>query len=145
MAFDYDMNYLDRVNYQQLEAYGGRISLNGDDLTGEGNGDDEEIKIYLDLLPPEVQIITVQTNSFNRNILKDVKSAYIRLSTQTEVIGTFSITQAGDNIGLLIGCFSKTASNSWQFRPLNEVIPGHVVTESVPAIKEILHSIFDNN
>ena len=93
MAFDYDMNYLDRVNYQQLEAYGGRISLNGDDLTGEGNGDDEEIKIYLDLLPPEVQIITVQTNSFNRNILKDVKSAYIRLSTQTEVIGTFSITK----------------------------------------------------
>ena len=103
VAFDYDMNYLDRVNYQQLEAYDGRISLNGDDLTGEGNGDDEEIKIYLDLLPPEVQIITVQTNSFNRNILKDVKSAYIRLSTQTEVIGTFSITQAGDNIGLLIG------------------------------------------
>ena len=144
VAFDYDMNYLDRVNFQQLEAYDGLISLNGDDLTGKGNGDDEEIKIYLDLLPPEVQIITVQINSFNGNILKDVKSAYIRLSTQTEVIGTFSITQAGDNIGLLIGCFSKTASNSWQFRPLNEVIPGHIVTESVPAIKEILHSIFDN-
>ena len=31
----------------------------------------------------------------------------LRLSTETDVIGTYSITQAGDNIGLLIGCFLK--------------------------------------
>ena len=35
------MSYLTRVNYQQLVAYNGVISLNGDDLTGEG--DDEEL------------------------------------------------------------------------------------------------------
>ena len=144
VAFDYNISYLDRVNYQQLEAYNGNISLNGDDVTGEGDGDDEEIRIFLDKLPSEVQIFTVQLNSYTFNTLKYVKSAYIRLSTETEVIGTYSINQAGENIGLLIGCFSKSASNKWSFKPLNKVIPGHIVTESVTSIQEILHLIFDN-
>ena len=144
VAFDSNIQYLDRVNYQQLDTYGGALSLNGDDLTGEGGGDDEEIRIRLNGLPDNVKILTVQINSYRGNILKDVKSAYIRLSTETDVIGTYSITQAGDNIGLLIGCFSKTNSNSWIFRPLNKVIPGSIVADSVESIQEILHSIFDN-
>ena len=144
VVFDKNITYLTRVNYQQLNAYGGIINLNGDDVTGQGSGDDEEIKIYLDLLPPEAQIFTVQLNSYKGNSLKDVKSAYIRLSTETDVIGTYSITQAGDNVGLLIGCFSKSSSNKWEFRPLNRVIPGTIVTDSVSSIQTILHSIFDN-
>ena len=146
VVFDSNITYLDRVNFQQLNAYGGKISLNGDDLTGAGSGtgDDEEIRIRLNLLPSNVKILTVQINSYKGNILKNVKSAYIKLSTETEVIGTYSITQAGDNVGLLIGCFSKTDSNSWQFKPLNKVIPGKIVTQSIYSIQEILHSIFDN-
>ena len=146
LAFDSDIKILERVYFQRLEAYDGNISLNGDDLTGResGYGDDEQIRVRLNSLPPEVKILTVQINSYNENVLKNVKSAYIRLSTGTDIIGTYSINEAGDNIGLLIGCFSKTPSNSWQFRPLNRVIPGRVVTMSVSSIREILHSIFDN-
>ena len=146
VVFDSDINSLDVVNFLNLRTYDGSISLSGDDLTGEGSGigDDEEIRIRLDRLSSDSKILTVQINSYNRNILKNVKSAYIRLSTETDVIGTYSITQAGDNIGLLIGCFVKTDSNSWVFRPLNKVIPGNIVTGSIPSIQEILHSIFDN-
>ena len=146
VVFDSNIQYLNRVNFQQLIAYGGVINLNGDDLTGavSGEGDDEEIRITLNSLPANVKFLTVQLNSYRGNILKDVKSAYIRLSTETEVIGTYSITEAGDNIGLLIGCLTKTDSNSWIFRPLNRVIPGNIVTDSVESIQENLHSIFDN-
>ena len=146
VSFDSNIQYLDRVNFQQLSAYDGVITLNGDDLTGEvsDDGDDEEIRITLNSLPGNVKFLTVQLNSYRQNILKDVKSAYIRLSTETDVIGTYSITQAGDNIGLLIGCLSKTDSNSWIFRPLSKVIPGNVVTYSIESIQEILHSIYDN-
>ena len=147
LTFDYNIHNLNKVNFQQKEIYNGVINLNGDDLTGAGDGDDEEIRISLDLLPSEVQIFTVQLNSYKGNILENVKSAYIRLSADSEVIGTYSINKGGNNIGLLIGCFSKSTSNNksgWYFRPLNKVIPGHVVTESVSSIQEILHSLFDN-
>ena len=146
LVFDNNINVLTKVNFQQLTTYNGTINLNGDDLTGEGDGDDEEIRIFLDKLPSKVQIFTVQINSYRKNSLKYVKSAYIRLSTDTEVIGTYSINEAGNNIGLIIGCFSKSNSDNsdkWYFRPLNKAIPGHIVTESIGSIKEILHSIFD--
>ena len=147
VTFDSNINYLSNVYFSHLTEYGGAINLNGDDLTGEGEGDDEEIRVSLDSLPPNVQMFTVQLNSFKGNSLKNVEFAYIRISTDLEVIGTYSITQAGDNIGLLIGCFFKTTSNNsheWHFKPLNEVIPGNVVVKSVSSIQEILYSIFDN-
>ena len=131
-----------------MNEYGGVINLNGDDLTGEGDGDDEEIRVTLDLLPPEVKFFTVQINSYRGNSLKHVKSAYIRLSDETEVIGTYSVNQAGDNIGLLIGCFYKNISNTskvWIFKPLNKVIPGRIVTDSVNTIQGILLDYFGND
>ena len=138
LTFDSHFNYLNRVNYQQLTIYNGAIELNGDDVTGMGDGDDEEIRILLDKLPSNVKIVTVQLNSFRGNSLKNVKSAYIRLSSQLEIIGTYSISKAGSNIGLLIGYFTKTNSNNWYFKPLNKVIPGNIVTDSISSIREIL-------
>ena len=92
-------------------------------------------------MPSNVQILTVQLNSYRGNSLRDVKSAYLRLSSNNEVIGTYSINQAGDNIGLLFGYFIKNNnSNSWHFRPLNRVIPGRKVTYSITAVREILLS-----
>ena len=38
----------------------------------------------------------------------------------------------------------QSSSNEWYFKPLNKVIPGHIVTESITSIQEILHLIFDN-
>ena len=141
-TFDYELKLLNRFNFQQLKAYDGIISLSSDNMTGERDGDGEEITISLNLLPSEVQIFTIQLNNYTENILKMVKSAYIRLSSDTEVIGTFSLTDVGENTSLLIGSFSKSTSNVWYFRPLNKVIPGQIVTESITSIKEILHSIF---
>ena len=141
LTFDSNLVNLDKVNFQQLSIYNGTINLNGDDVTGEGDGDDEEINVTLNKLPSDVQIFTVQINSYNSNSLKDVKSAYIKLSADGEVIGTYSINEAGDNLGLLIGCFIKD-SNAWFFRPLNKIIPGYIVTESVTSIQEILSDIF---
>ena len=147
VTFDKNLNYLAYVYFSHLIEYDGVIRLNGDDLTGEGEGDDEEINVTLNRLPPDVELFTVQINSFKGNSLKNVKSAYIRLSTDTEEIGTYSVNEAGDNLGLLIGCFYKMSTNNsdeWYFRPLNKVIKGTVVTSSIPSIREILQSMYNN-
>ena len=145
VTFSKSINYLAEVNFQRLREYGGVINLNLDDLTGEGDGDDEEIRVTLNLLPSEVKYFTVQINSYRGNSLKYVKSAYIRLSSGSEVIGTYSINQAGNSVGLLIGCFFKNngKATGWSFKPLNKAIPGQVVTESVNTIQRILLDLFD--
>ena len=145
VTFSKSINYLAEVNFQRLREYGGVINLNLDDVTGEGDGDDEEIRVTLNLLPSEVKYFTVQINSFRGNSLKNVKSAYIRLSSGSEVIGTYSINQAGNSVGLLIGCFFKNngKATGWSFKPLNKAIPGQIVTESVNTIQRILLDLFD--
>ena len=76
--------------------------------------------------------------------MKNVKTAYIRLSTNLEVIGTYSINDAGNNIGLLIGSFSKDTDGSWYFKPLNKIIPGNVVSQSISSVQTILHLYNEN-
>ena len=144
VTFNSNIDYLKHVNYVILKQYNGAIQLNGDDVTGEGEGDDEEINVTLSRLPSDVEMFTVQLNSYRGNSLKNVKSAYIRLSADSDVIGTYSINDAGNNIGLLIGCFFKNSENEWYFKPLNKVIPGNEVTKSINAIQEILHFMYDN-
>ena len=144
VTFNSNIDYLKHVNYVILKQYNGAIQLNGDDVTGEGEGDDEEINVTLSRLPSDVEMFTVQLNSYRGNSLKNVKSAYIRLSADSDVIGTYSINDAGNNIGLLIGCFFKNSENEWYFKPLNKVIPGNEVTMSINAIQEILHFMYDN-
>ena len=144
LAFDNNLNYLDFLNWNRIKIYNGAIIYCGDDLTGEGEGDDEQIKILLDEIPHDAQILTVQINDNKKQILKYVKSAYVRIFTDTEIIGIFSITQAGDDMGILIGCFTKDISEGWNFMPLSRSIPGYYATESTSAVQEILHSILED-
>ena len=148
VTFNKNIQHLAEVYYSHLSEYSGAIKLNGDDTSGEGDGDDEEIRVSLNLLPSVVQMFTIQLNSYKGNSLKNVKSAYIRISAGTEVIGTYTIDDAGDNIGLLIGCFYKVTKNNideWYFKPLHDIIPGNVVTKSITTIQSILRSIFEKN
>jgi tellurium resistance protein TerD len=49
----------DFVFYNQLEGAGGAVRHHGDNLTGDGEGDDERIEVSLASLPADVQKIAV--------------------------------------------------------------------------------------
>jgi tellurium resistance protein TerD len=49
----------DFIFYNQTEGGGGAVRHQGDNLTGAGEGDDEQIEVSLATLPPDVQKIAV--------------------------------------------------------------------------------------
>src|SRR4028119_1639304 len=49
----------DFIFYNQLKSPDGSVEHTGDNLTGEGDGDDEAIKIDLGRVPAEIQKISV--------------------------------------------------------------------------------------
>lgn len=55
----------DVVYYGHLNHRSGAIHHNGDNLTGEGDGDDEQIEIYLDKLPSKIQRLSVIINIYS--------------------------------------------------------------------------------
>ncbi len=83
----------DFIFYNNLKHISGAVEHMGDNLTGEGEGDDEEIKIDLEKVPPDVEkidfTVTIYDAEKRRQTFGQVSNAYIRVVddiTQQELI-----------------------------------------------------------
>eukprot|EP00899_Mesostigma_viride_P028253 jgi/Mesvir1/8612/Mv04944-RA.1 len=78
--FDARYACVDMVWFRKKESKCGSITHSGDDLTGEGGGDDEIIKVKLDKLPKHVHrilcVVCVFSSSFS---FANVRSCKVRL------------------------------------------------------------------
>lgn len=83
----------DFVFYGNLKHASGSVEHMGDNLTGEGEGDDEQIKIDLDKVPASVEkidfTVTIYDADVRRQNFGQVSNAFIRVvdeATGTELI-----------------------------------------------------------
>ena len=79
----------DFVFYGNLGHPSGSVQHLGDNLTGEGDGDDEQIKVNLSTVPPEVSkiafTVTIYDAENRRQNFGQVRNAYIRIfNAETE-------------------------------------------------------------
>ncbi|MGL4790943.1 MAG: TerD family protein, partial [Anaerotignaceae bacterium] len=81
------------IFYGNLEHTSGSVKHMGDNLTGEGEGDDEQIQIDLSLIPDNVSkvafTVTIYDADTRRQNFGQVSNAYIRIFdevTNTELI-----------------------------------------------------------
>lgn len=73
---------VDTVYYAAKRAQG--IYLDGDNLTGEGDGDDENIYVELAKLHPAVEKITFAVVIYSAHTFQDVQNAYVRLVNEQD-------------------------------------------------------------
>lgn len=83
----------DFIFYSQLQSPDGSVVHTGDNRTGEGDGDDEAIKVDLDKVPADIQklVVTVTIHEAEKNGLNFgmVSNAFIRVvndETGAEVV-----------------------------------------------------------
>ena len=83
----------DFIFYGNLSHSSGAVEHTGDNLTGEGEGDDEVIKVDLSLMPANVEkvafTVTIYDSDVRRQNFGQVSNAYIHIMdavTGTEVI-----------------------------------------------------------
>ncbi|MBR1734392.1 MAG: TerD family protein, partial [Alphaproteobacteria bacterium] len=73
----------DFVFYNNLKHKSGSVEHMGDNLTGEGEGDDEEIKVDLEKVPTNVSKIDFTVTIYDADVRKQtfgqVSNAYIRV------------------------------------------------------------------
>ena len=147
-TFDLDASitgFGEKFNVVQAIYYGNKKGLNdsvihfGDNLTGEGEGDDEVIQVFLSKVPQDVYYLAVAINSYSSNSLIKAQSAYIRVYTNNYNIGRYTLQRTKDCIGLLLGVFQRDPTqNIWYFRCMADPISGNVVTQSYEDIKTLL-------
>ena len=140
-AFDHGCEVIESIYFSNKRGLNGSVIHMGDNTTGEGEGDDEVIKVFLHKIPKRVHFLAVTINSYNKNSLIKARSAYIRLFTNNYHLGKYVLNRTKDCIGLLLGVFERNLNqNSWYFRVMADPISGNKVTLSYNDIKTLLGS-----
>ncbi len=79
ILFDDNNKAVDTVYFGHLKSKDGSIVHTGDNRTGAGDGDDEQIIVDLDKVPANVKSLVFTVNSFTGQTFDSVENAYCRL------------------------------------------------------------------
>ena len=132
IMFDANRKVVDKVSFMQLNSRDGSVRHSGDNLTGEGDGDDETINIDLTRLPGQVEHIVLTVNSFRGQTFDKVANAYgrvIDLDTGKE-LAKYNISDSGAHTGIILASLSRSGGD-WTFRALGERAGGRTVEDLV--------------
>ncbi|MEU5008760.1 TerD family protein [Streptomyces sp. NPDC021749] len=129
IAYGPDRKKIDNCFFGKLMILGGAIQHSGDNLTGEGAGDDEAITVHLGGVPPEVTGLVFVVNSFSGQKFSDVAKAYCRLldaGTGEELV-RFDLTHGEPRTGVMMAKLIRQYSGEWEMTALGEFVDARTV------------------
>jgi len=99
---------LDMVYFRQLTSRDGSVRHGGDNLTGDGDGDDEVIYVNLSVLPSNVAHLVFTVNSFRGQTFNEVDNAVARLVNETngQEICRYALREQGAHTGVVMASLS---------------------------------------
>lgn len=129
IAYGPDRKKVDNCFFGKLMILGGAIQHSGDNLTGEGAGDDEAITVHLGGLPPEVTGLVFVVNSFSGQKFSEVAKAYCRLldAQSGEELVRFDLTHAEPRTGVMMAKLVRQYSGEWEMTALGEFVDARTV------------------
>ncbi|MFE8009224.1 TerD family protein [Streptomyces sp. NPDC057418] len=140
IAFGPDRNHLDSCYFGKLSILNGAIKHSGDNLTGEGAGDDEVIVVDLGRIPADATGLVFTVNSFTGQKFTEVAKAYCRLmdGTTGEELVRFDLTGAEPQTGVFMAKLIKQFSGEWEMTAMGEFVKSRTVRGMVkPAAKAL--------
>ena len=117
----------DFIFYGNLQSEDGAVTHTGDNLTGEGEGDDETLFIDFTKVPADVQTIAITVTIYEaeerRQNFGQVSNAYVRVARRTGENDTVGIEELRYDLGedfsietALVVCEIYRNGNDWKFR-----------------------------
>ncbi|WP_333769736.1 TerD family protein [Streptomyces sp. IBSBF 2435] len=126
-------NHLETCYFGRLTVLNGAIQHSGDNLTGDGSGDDESITVHLGGLPPEATGLVFTVNSYSGQKFNKVAKAYCRLldGASGEELVRFDLTGGEAKTGVLMAKLVKQFSGEWEMTALGTFVNGRTAKSLV--------------
>jgi len=126
------------VWFMGKEAFEGAVEHSGDNLTGAGEGDDEQIAVRLGDLPPEVHALVFIITSFGGQTFTQVSRAFCRLLDERggELV-RYELSSTEDTTAVLMAAVVRDGAH-WSMRALGEFRSGRTVRKLVTPARELL-------
>lgn len=120
----------DFIFYNNLKSTDGSVLHTGDNRTGEGDGDDEALKIKLDQIPADVDkivfVVTIHDATTRRHSFGQVSGAFIRLVNDDnhQEVARYDLTEdASTETAMLFGELYRH-NTEWKFRAVGQGYAG---------------------
>ncbi|MEV0531742.1 TerD family protein [Kitasatospora sp. NPDC050463] len=114
------------VFYNNLKSPEGSVEHTGDNLTGDGEGDDEVVLVNLDLVPPQVDKVAFPVSIYDAESrlqnFGQVRNAYIRVvnSLDGQEIARYDLTEDASNETAMIFGELYRYAGEWKFRAVGQ-------------------------
>ena len=121
---------VDAVFFGQLKSKDGSISHSGDNRTGKGEGDDEQIVVDLSRVPENVTALVFTVNSFTGQTFDAVENAYCRLldgNNQNE-IARYTLTSQGSHTAQIMAKVYRH-NGEWKMHAIGENATGRTIND----------------
>lgn len=140
IAYGPQRNFVDSCYFGKLSILNGSIKHSGDNLTGEGAGDDEVIVVDLGRLPAEVTGLVFTVNSFSGQKFTEVAKAYCRLidAASDEELVRFDLTGAEPQTGVMMAKLIKQFSGEWEMTAMGDFVKSRTVRGMVQPASQAL-------
>lgn len=120
----------DFIFYGNLKSSDGTVEHLGDNRTGEGDGDDEQVKVNLANLSADVQklvfAVTIHEADSRKQSFGQVSNAYIRIVNQADGVelGRFDLSEdASTNTAMIFGEVYRH-NGEWKFKAIGQGYDG---------------------
>ncbi|WP_262062049.1 TerD family protein [Streptomyces sp. STR69] len=140
IAYGPQRNHVDSCYFGKLSILNGAIKHSGDNLTGEGGGDDEVIVVDLGRIPQEVTGLVFTVNSFSGQKFTEVAKAYCRLldAATGEELVRFDLTNAEAQTGVMMAKLVKQFSGEWDMTAMGDFVKSRTVRGMVKPAAQAL-------
>jgi stress response protein SCP2 len=128
----------DLAFFNHLETRDGSVTHLGDNISGRGDGDDEQITIDLAKVFPRVDTMLFLVSSYQGHSLEFVRNAYCRLVAEDgEEIARFTLTEGVPRTGFMMAKMFRDG-DQWRLKAIGRGVAVTVPTESLDVLARFL-------
>ena len=135
VLFDENKKAVDFVWFRQLKSKDGSIMHTGDNRTGAGDGDDEQIVVDLSKVPANIAALVFTVNSFTGQSFAQVENAYCRIinASNEQEVAKYNLSVQGAHTAQIMARLYRH-NGEWKMHAIGENGSGRTFDDLMPQI-----------
>ncbi len=135
ILFDEQGKQIDAAWFRQLKSKDGSVVHTGDNRTGAGDGDDEQIVVDLTRVPAHVKSLVFTVNSFTGQNFSQIENATCRIinASNNQEVARFNLSTLGAHNAQIMAKLYRHG-DEWKMHAIGEIGNGRTFEELMPQI-----------